>query len=300
MVGLSAAESYLLEQVRQADAQAWQQLVSRYQGRLLAFARWALPQGSDAEDVVQETFIGLLQSLPGFRGEATLETFLFRILRRRIADYFRRRDTSTMPIEADPPAVSTAPPATRDLRSPVQTASWYARQDEQRAGLRAQLSDALRRLVDELQAAPRFEELQFVELLLGGQLRNKDVARLLQLDEKQVALRKHRLIRRLSSDVAAQKPAGTADEVPDPLDSLLSEVWADDRPTCPKRSTLGKYLLGTLDHPWHAYVQFHLEQAACPFCRANLHDLQSDTDREQATEAASRILRSTIGFFRPN
>ena len=91
MTGLSAAEKYLLEQIRCADAQAWQHLVQRYQGRLLAFARRELPDGADADDVVQETFIGLLQSLPGFREEATLETFLFTILRRRIVDFFRRR-----------------------------------------------------------------------------------------------------------------------------------------------------------------------------------------------------------------
>ena len=80
------------------------------------------------------------------------------------------------------------------MPSPVQTASWYARQEEQRAGLRAALVTALTRLVTELQHPPRFEELQLVELLLGSQRRNKDVAALLEMEEKQVALRKHRLI----------------------------------------------------------------------------------------------------------
>ncbi len=125
------------------------------------------------------------------------------------------------------------------------------------------------------------------------------MACLLNLDEKQVALRKHRLLRRLSSHIAGQDTEGMHHELPDPLDSLLSEVWADDRPTCPKRSTLGKYLLGTLDDPWSGYVDFHVEHAGCPFCRANLHDLQGDADRERTVETTSRIMHSTIGFFRP-
>ena len=170
------------------------------------------------------------------------------------------------------------------LHSPVQTASWYARQEEQRAGLRATLTAALTRLVTELQQPPQFEQLQLVELLLGGQRRNKDVAALLDLDEKQVALRKHRLIRRLSRYVDADTTAETQTELPDPLDTLLSDIWADYRPTCPKRSTLGKYLLGTLDTAWQQYIDFHLHRLDCRFCRANLHDMQSEADRQQVAE----------------
>jgi RNA polymerase sigma factor (sigma-70 family) len=300
MTRLSAAEEFLLDKVRRGDAEAWQQLVARFQGRLLAYARRELPDDADAEDVLQETFIGMLQTLPGFRGEATLETLLFRILRRRIADFFRRRgrqgDRSAPNSIPAPDAL--IPPA--EIPSPIQPASWYTRREEQRSDLRSALSAAIQHVVSQLQNPPRFEELELVELLLGVQRRNKEVADLLGLDEKQVALRKHRLIHRLASYVARGTALDKTGELPDPPDHLLSDIWADDRPTCPKRSTLGKHLLGTLDSAWSQYVEFHLRVAACPFCRANLHDLQSDTDRRGNAEAASRILRSTIGFFRPS
>ncbi len=297
---LSAAEQYLLEQTRRADAQAWQQLVARYQGRLFLYAQQELPDQADADDVVQETFLGFLQSLPGFRGEASLETFLFRILRRRIAEFFRRRGRRPHHVASGlPPAIDDQAPPT-ELHSPLQTASWYVRREEQRAGLRQALAAAVQRLVSELQDPPRFQDLQLIELLLGSLQRNKDVAARMRLSEQQVALRKHRLIQRLSRYAAEAMPDSIdGDDLPDPLDTFLSQTWADFRPTCPKRSTLGKFLLQTLDPAWTQYVGFHLEQVCCPFCRANLHDLQSAMETRQTTEATSHILRSTIGFFRP-
>lgn len=87
---LTETEQLLLNQVRSGDRAGWDQLVDRFQGRLLAFARNQLPQLADAEDTVQETFVSLLQSLDRFRGEASLETWLFQLLRRRVADHHRR------------------------------------------------------------------------------------------------------------------------------------------------------------------------------------------------------------------
>ncbi len=299
MTRFSAAEEFLVDKVRQGDAEAWQQLVARFQGRLVAYARRELPDDADADDVVQETFLGMLQTLPGFRGEASLETLLFRILRRRIAEFFRRRGRQTDRSLAQPFPSVHAPTCPPEIPSPIQPASWYARGQEERTDLRAALSAAIHQVVSQLQNPPQFEQLQLIELLLGSQRRNKEIAELLGLDEKQVALRKHRLIRRLAEQVTQDLARDTTVEQSESFDNLLGETWADERPTCPKRSTLGKYLLGTLDPAWTAYIKFHLQQVACPFCRANLHDLQRDADRSGDAAATSRILRSTIGFFRP-
>ena len=91
---LSEAERFLLDAARRGDEQGWPQLVDRYQGRLLAFARSRVGNASDAEDLVQETFIGLLRGLDRFRGESSLETYLFSILRRRIIDSRRGKAAS--------------------------------------------------------------------------------------------------------------------------------------------------------------------------------------------------------------
>ena len=50
---LTETEQLLLDQVRAGDHAGWDQLVERFQGRLLAFARKQLPQPADAEDTVE-------------------------------------------------------------------------------------------------------------------------------------------------------------------------------------------------------------------------------------------------------
>jgi RNA polymerase sigma-70 factor (ECF subfamily) len=47
---------------------------------------------SDAvDDIVQETLLAALESLPGYRGEAAPQTWLAHIMRFKIADFYRRR-----------------------------------------------------------------------------------------------------------------------------------------------------------------------------------------------------------------
>jgi RNA polymerase sigma-70 factor (ECF subfamily) len=70
------AEKYLIEAVQRGDQQAWREVIARYQGRLLSFARRMLAQRGDAEDLVQETFLGLLRSLPNYDPARSLETYL--------------------------------------------------------------------------------------------------------------------------------------------------------------------------------------------------------------------------------
>src|SRR2546430_1185492 len=91
MPQLTEADRYLLEKITAGDSSAWSQLVQRYQGRLVAFARGRLHRKEEAEDLVQDTFIAFLESIGGgrFRENASVETFLFTILRHKLVDYFR-------------------------------------------------------------------------------------------------------------------------------------------------------------------------------------------------------------------
>lgn len=43
------------------------------------------------DDIVQETLLAALESLPGYRGDAAPQTWLGRIMRFKIADFYRRR-----------------------------------------------------------------------------------------------------------------------------------------------------------------------------------------------------------------
>src|SRR5829696_9484051 len=86
----SDSDRLLVQQIRRGDAGAWDQLIARYEGRLLAFAIRRLRDRAASEDIVQETFIGFLHSLPNFDEKRELQTYLFTIASYKITDHLRR------------------------------------------------------------------------------------------------------------------------------------------------------------------------------------------------------------------
>jgi hypothetical protein len=72
-------------------------------------------------------------------------------------------------------------------------------------------------------------------------------------------------------------------------DHSLGSVWRRERLTCPGRDRLRTYLLGALDEGEEGYIRFHLDAVACPFCLANLHDIEAEAKRQaQAPETRAR------------
>src|SRR5215470_4514715 len=70
----------------------------------------------------------------------------------------------------------------------------------------------------------------------------------------------------------------------------LGAVWRRERLTCPGRETLGSFLLEVLDEDEQDYIRFHLETIHCPYCLANLADLQT-VQKEPAPKAKERRRR---------
>jgi RNA polymerase sigma-70 factor (ECF subfamily) len=57
--------------------------------RLMRQARLALHDAAQAEDLVQDTLIAVLQQWPSYRGDAALSTWAIAILRHKVADWYR-------------------------------------------------------------------------------------------------------------------------------------------------------------------------------------------------------------------
>ncbi len=297
-MGATKGEQYYVDKIRQGDGQAWSDFVSRYQGRLLRFARAKLPQRADAEDVVQETFIAFVRSIGRYRGECDLETYLFALMRRKIIDSYRSAGARRVCLIQDTGETDSDEPASDLLdvvASPVQTASWYARADEQYDRQKMALAEALTELIDGMKKALKLRDLQIIELLFYGQLPNKKVARTMGLDEKAVALIKHRNLKQIREAVAQRQLSG--DPTSEEFENLLTDLWECYRFSCPKRNTIGAYMLGTLEPDWHQYVEFHLNTLGCRFCRANLDDLQNQSRETRQEAFQARIMESTIGFL---
>lgn len=288
------AEKFLVQAVRSGDEDAWRQIIARYQGRLLSFARRLLADRSEAEDLVQETFLGLLRSLPNYDAQRSLETYLFAILRNKLHDRFRQQRPgerqSLESVEGE-----ETPRSWVDADTPSRRATAQEDLQQQRAALAA----ALREWVESCRAQGRFQDLVVVEMLVVLGLRNKEVAADLGLSETAVAGVKFRVLdqwRKLAQREAGQPEWNEADLA---QDSTVGRIWREEGISCLKRSTLGRYLLGAVDEPWRRYVDFHTEVAACPRCQANLEDLRTEEVRESASadEFAARCYASSVGFL---
>ena len=77
----------------------------------------------------------------------------------------------------------------------------------------------------------------------------------------------------------------------------LGAIWRRGRLTCPSRQQLGSFLLDALDPELADYIRFHLDVVECPFCRANLEDLEAQSKAPAAAKASKsrqhRILQSS-------
>lgn len=64
--------------------------VDRFGDALYRYACAKTRDNATAEDLVQETFLAAISGKKQFRNEATVSTWLFAILKRKIADHYRR------------------------------------------------------------------------------------------------------------------------------------------------------------------------------------------------------------------
>jgi RNA polymerase sigma factor (sigma-70 family) len=285
------ADRFLIEQIEAGDQSAWRQLIDRYTGRLLAFARARTPGLSDAEDLVQETFVGFLQSLSHYDPSRSLETYLFTILRYKLFDSLRQRKLTTVsePYDAEEWWDRVVPGS-------GETPSGIAVRAEARGQQETLLGEMLKRLIHELRDRSAFHDLQVIELVFYAGTRNLDVADLLDVDQKAVAGVKFRAIQKLQRYLSERDPSSLSCLDESEAEVTVARVWREQRLTCLKRSTLGSYLLGVVDDPWQSYIQFHLDVVGCPMCVANLSDLEAEQEEEGGVDI-ERIFQSSVGFL---
>lgn len=79
----------------------------------------------------------------------------------------------------------------------------------------------------------------------------------------------------------------------------VGQIWRNGNLSCPTRSDLGAYLLGTVSAAQHEYIKFHLEIIGCRFCRANLLDLQTASAASNAVESRrQKYFQTSVGYLR--
>jgi len=142
-----ADDAELVRRVVEGDAAAFELVMRRHNRRLFRLARATLRDDAEAEDALQEAYLTAHRALPGFRGDASLATWLSRLVTSECLDRLRKRSRrdnifpiGSLEAEHDPEAAMTESPASA---SPDQLL------------LRAQVRSLLERKLDALPASFR-------------------------------------------------------------------------------------------------------------------------------------------------
>ena len=92
-----------IDKLKAGDSDAFDQLVTRYASDVFALAFRLTHDREDSNDIVQETFLSAVNGINGFRGDAELKTWLFRITvnhaRNRFRWWKRRRRDRTVSLD---------------------------------------------------------------------------------------------------------------------------------------------------------------------------------------------------------
>jgi RNA polymerase sigma-70 factor (ECF subfamily) len=128
---VAASDAELVEALRAGDEDAFAALGREYQPSLVRVARMYVPTQATAEEVAQETWLGVLNGIDRFEGRSSLRTWIFRILT-NIAKTRAVRDGRTLPFSAlqDParvPEPSVDPDRFLDSEHPRWPGHWASK-----------------------------------------------------------------------------------------------------------------------------------------------------------------------------
>ena len=197
VMSVDKADRLLVNRIRHQESAAWEELIARFEGRLLAFVTSRLGDRTAAEDVVQETLIGFLVSLPNYDETTPLESWLFAIAAHKLTDALRRRGRRP----AIPVAFTGSSAGITEPPGPARRASSLLRSRERHDEEHDRLAEALRSLTRTWIDRGDFERLECIELLFVLGWSNKAVADRLGISEQKVANHKHYVIGRLKRAV---------------------------------------------------------------------------------------------------
>ncbi|HLL73062.1 MAG TPA: sigma-70 family RNA polymerase sigma factor [Pyrinomonadaceae bacterium] len=153
------SDEQIVERALSGDADAFGEIVRRWERRIFALAYGILGREEEARDATQETFIAAFRNLRGFRGEAKVSSWLHRIAVNQCITRQRRARTraeNSLEAEAESGGEKFAVPVER---SPAREVEGRERSEAVRRAVAA-LPPELREVI----LMKEFEELTFQEI----------------------------------------------------------------------------------------------------------------------------------------
>lgn len=102
-------DNMLMEQTKNGDTKAFEQLVLRHREKAIGFAFSFLTDAYMAEDIVQESFAAIYINRHRYKAKNTFKTFLFAVVRNKCIDFIRKNKDSNIVSLEDVNLVSTEP-----------------------------------------------------------------------------------------------------------------------------------------------------------------------------------------------
>lgn len=170
----------LLRAWQSGDERAGHRLFKRHIKSMQKFFGNKVMAPADADDLIQETFLGCVRNAASFRGDATFRTFLFHVARKRLADYVRARAKRPRAIDLDEISVADIAPGPSTIQA----------SNRQQAIV-----------LDALRAIPLTDQI-ILELHYWEELSGPEIGIILELTLPAVRSRLRRAIKRLEKQIA--------------------------------------------------------------------------------------------------
>jgi len=90
------SEKKLVKKILKGKKKAINEFYQQYSRSLFSFIKKRVKTTEDAEDILQETLVSALNSLPNFRFRSSLFSWLCAIARHEIADFYRKQKIKTV------------------------------------------------------------------------------------------------------------------------------------------------------------------------------------------------------------
>jgi RNA polymerase sigma-70 factor (ECF subfamily) len=144
---VSFEESAIVDALRRGDEEAFARLVAEHHASLRRVARLYVASSAIADEVVQDTWLGVIRGIWAFEGRSSLKTWIFRILVNRARTRAARESRSA----ALAATLSTENGAELEpSRSPEGTAGDWAGPSPELSLLTRELGERLRTIIDAL------------------------------------------------------------------------------------------------------------------------------------------------------
>ncbi|MEX2334851.1 MAG: sigma-70 family RNA polymerase sigma factor [Pseudohongiella sp.] len=164
---------------------AWEALVRRYEGRVYNYSLRLTGNRDDAQDLMQDVFLGVYRNLERFRGESQFVSWLFRIAHNKAVDLARRRSASPVKDQGLPDDPDAWPDAWPDAHRTAEGPQELALAGEKNAVIQALLQalTSEQRLILELKVfqSMTFDEIAMMQVISANTAKTRFYAALRKL-----------------------------------------------------------------------------------------------------------------------